>query len=279
MGLGTVISARSRADAVPVLEAACAAAEASDAPISIAQARRRLGLILMGLAQFDDSEACLKTAERYDRALDDRGGLALTLRHQSELALARGHLDRAEAMARDSLIRYRANGNRFGQAASSTVIGEVARKRGRLDAAEAAYQDAWRVLEGIEHVDAVVLALNLALLSLAREDWPAVATRAIWARARSMQAQHAIYRAVAESVLLACAGRDTDAAAWDSAWSGLGPVLDLRFAETDVARCLERAATLAAEALPERAASARTLAARQYRALGRLDIAEALERG
>lgn len=80
-------------------------------------------------------------------------------------------------------------------------------------------------------------------------------------------------------MLLVCAARDGDAAAWDAAWSGLGPALDLRFSEVDVARCLGRAATLAATRLPERAASARTLAIRQYRAVGRAAEADALERG
>lgn len=80
-------------------------------------------------------------------------------------------------------------------------------------------------------------------------------------------------RSIAVKVL---AGARGDTAAWARGWTRLESVRALDLVEYALGRLPEEAARRAEPTSPRRATAARRLAARQYRALGRVAEAEAL---
>ncbi|MCB9551515.1 MAG: serine/threonine-protein kinase PknK [Myxococcales bacterium] len=239
-----------------------------------ARALRQLARCLADAGALADAEARLADAEALSEALGDTGSLCASRRLRAGLALRRGALDAAEALLDDVLARLAAPGappgagTRFQQVEAHNQLGEIARRRGDLDAAARHYAEALHRLGDDDTWLPALIALNLALVDLAHDDVAEAERRARRARTRLIRAGAARYRIYAEAVLLACAGERGDAALWDRAWDGLGPVTTLDFVYLDVARLLDRAARAAAATLPDRAARAAALARRQYDALG-----------
>lgn len=243
-------------------------------PALEARALRQLARCLRDRNDLEGADALLAESEALCVANGDVLSLGATRYVRAIVAFLRGDLDASERLLHRQLRRLEAPDvpmsavRRAQQVSACNQLGEIARRRGDLGAAERAYLRALGVLGDDDTYLPALVALNLALIDLDRDDIRRAEERAQTARTRLLRAGNARYRIYAEAVLLACAGERGDAAGWDRAWQGLAPVTALDFVYLDVARLLARAAVAAESALPARAAAAREVARRQYRALG-----------
>ncbi len=247
-----------------------------------ARALRQYARCLRDKGDLAGADARLADSEALCEALGEPISLGATRLLRAMNAYLRDDLDTAEALLAALLRRLadksvpRVPKRRLQMTNAWNQLGEIRRRRGDLEAAAKAYRQALRILGPDDTFLPALLQLNLALIDLARDDPDAARKRARRAHPRLVRAGNPRYRIYAEAVLLACAAEAGDGAAWDRAWGGLGPVRALDFVYLDVARLLDRAGRRGAEALAARAASARAIAIRQYRALGRVAEADAL---
>lgn len=247
-----------------------------------ARALRQEGRCLRDRGELEAAERRLSHSVTLARAAGDIASLVATQRMQSAVAFIKGQYDLAEQIVREVLARLatpavpHGPARRYQQMEAWNQLGEIGRRRGDLDAARSAYSAALNVLGDDTTYLPALIALNLALLDLEREAVDLAEQRARKARPRLVRAGSARYQVYVEAVLLACVAERGDARAWDIAWRGLAPAVGLDFVYLDVARLLDRAGRRAAKSMPIRAAAARGVAIRQYRALGRSADADKL---
>ena len=88
------------------------------------------GVLALDQADYVTAERRLAEALEFDRAADDRLGLARTLRALSYLAMRRNQVDRAEAFAAEAVAFCRELGDVSGEAATMHIMATVAIGRG-----------------------------------------------------------------------------------------------------------------------------------------------------
>ncbi|MCB9553925.1 MAG: AAA family ATPase [Myxococcales bacterium] len=259
----------------PILAAAVEEAVAAGDLAIEGRARFAAASCLNLLGRFDEAEAALRAALGAAEAVGDDRTQGDALVGLADIARRRGDLAGAAAAVSAAAPRYRRAGHRTGRAVVSSLLGDLARYGGDLEGAWQHYTESRDLYAAVDAPDLPTAECNLALVELARGADAA-------ARARLVEAQKRVWgghelRVIIHAVLLPCVAALGDWGAWDAHMAAVGPLLDGRLAEPDVAAVAALAAERAAAAGEgARAAEARRLAVAQYRALGRAAEAAAV---
>ena len=197
--------------------------------------------------------------ERFVAAGDDVA-VADCTRGLGQLAQARGDHEAAERLTSEALAAFQAEDNMLGVALCVGGLAELARYRGDLEAAEVGYRRALSAYERIGSAAAILPQLNLGLVLLLREDYPA-ARRVLDAARRELERYgRRAWLAAVHANLLPCAAAAADWAAFDQHLETASALLEeTGMADDDILWTLERATQLAAEQ-PERARAVAQLA-------------------
>ena len=203
---------------------------------------------------------------RFD-ASGDEVAVADCTRGLGQLAQARGDHALAQSLTTEALAAFQRHDNILGVALCVGGLAELARYRGDLQAAEDGYRKALTAYERIGSASAMLPQLNLGLVLLLREEYPA-ARRVLDAARRELERSgRRAFLAAVHANLLPCAAAAGDWGAFDQHLSTAATLLaETGMADDDIAWTLERAAALAAE-YPARAAAAEALAVSQRQAL------------
>ncbi len=254
---GDVARHRNRLDeAQTLLDEAIARALELDDRKALGRARQRLATVLLERGRTRDCVAMADAAREDLFAVDDPVGAAIC---QLVKSLGYVRLERhREAIAGLLQARreYRETGCRWGVADVCVNLGDLARLQGDLDRAEALTREAGELYEATATGSLHVVRLNLALITLERQDWEA-ATPELAAQVEEYRALDLPrWGATARAGLLLChaALRNADALA-DQLRLAEAELLDCGFTDPDVAALLERAARAALAAGDEGAAS------------------------
>ncbi|MEV6925871.1 tetratricopeptide repeat protein [Dactylosporangium sp. NPDC051485] len=147
-------------DAMRLNRAAVAAAETLGDAQTLADARRRLGAVLIRCGLLDEAVDALERAGQAYFDLGDSRGRAISLGNLARVAARQGRYDDAIAMHEQALTLFRACGDRVGQARTLTNVGLVCEQSGDLGAALRHHTAALELCRTLDIPDATARALG-----------------------------------------------------------------------------------------------------------------------
>ncbi|MCA9538901.1 MAG: tetratricopeptide repeat protein, partial [Myxococcales bacterium] len=224
------------------------------------------------------AEEVLQQALRLLGARGDGWLRARILLRLAGVAHKRGDDERARTLSAEAAELFRRAGTRAGVAEAYSVMGDLARRAGDFAEAERQYRESRRLFSALSAggVHAAECSLAMVLIESGRfGEARDVLERAL---AATLSGGHAV-RQFLFAAMLACAADAWDWATWDRCMAEIGPLLQGRLTDLDVAIAARRAAELAEIAgQGQRADDAWRLAYEQYEAMGRRTEADQLNR-
>lgn len=243
----------------------------------IAKCNLGFGALALHMGEASRAARLLQQAQVALVRLGDDCGRAECLRLRAEAARRAGNLEAATALVSEAHAVYGRLGNRVGQAEATCTRADIARNRGALDEAVSGYRAALRALEtaGAEDVGLMLVRLGLVLLAQGR----ATDARTVLEAART-HAERQEDPGLLGATLAVFARVDAARGQWELFDAHLGRATQLLSAtdlvDPDIPEELERAAAICDTY--GRQDRALALAEAQWRALGRADRLEGVER-
>jgi len=269
------------ADPVALGEEAVEIALRSGDEALVARARYELATMILELGELDYAEALVRSVLPVFAELEMHADQE---RAESTLFLALRHQGRGEETYKpllERVARAERDGQRMRLASDRNALGELSRERGDLRAAERHYGAAAMLYESLGvAAGAAVMSVNLGFVLLERRRYAEARLRAR-AAVDALNAQgRGLLATSGESVVFAASAGLADWDAFDRAFEAITEALPRTgFVDPDLARSARLAGDLAAAAgKKRRARRAWTLALEQWKALGRMADALAVER-
>jgi serine/threonine protein kinase/tetratricopeptide (TPR) repeat protein len=259
------------------LSRAIEAARFGGEQIEAARCTLFLGDVARLQGAYEESAGHCRTALARFRALDDLRGQGEALNGLAGVYLGMAQLEQAERYARAALERFDAAGARFGVASCRNLLGDIFRAAGRTPAAAAEYASAEDGLRALGSQEAMIPALNRALVDLGEGRSGEARARLLGVLERMASSNRRGFVGICHIALVwALLASDAPQSAREHLDAARACLTETGLFDPDVARCAEEAVALAGRGGLARELG--ELAAAQWTGLGQPERGRALLR-
>ncbi|MCC7108903.1 MAG: AAA family ATPase [Deltaproteobacteria bacterium] len=203
--------------AAALLEEASALCVSIDDRLGLAQSLRALGDVCYWRGERSQSAVLYKEAHELFQTVGKASDVAQSLWSLGYVELERGDLDKARALFEEQRDLCRKVRDRLGEANADNALGELARRQSRFDEAEAHYRAALRIATKSGLSRRWIFRLNLAHTRLARGDAAGAAALVEELLGSSTAAHEPMVAAPAWWITAVAAAERRDLPAWDRA--------------------------------------------------------------